>query len=342
MGECQCNCYCRKGKGIEERNMKLTYEQIVSITQGVEYVEQKEEGIQFHRFTPDEERVYGASIFHPKQYATAGVRLHFKTDSTMLIMKVLTSKGSGCEYFAHDILVNGKWIGSLENGVEHAYGEFEQKFELGEGNKDVCIHFPWSVCSIVKELHLDDGSFLEAVKKDKKILMFGDSITQGYMAQNPFNCYASHLADILGAEGFNKAIGGEVFCPWLAESQNNLEPDYISVAYGTNHWNSSSSEELASICEGFFEKLVANYPKAKIFALTPIWRKDRTDITRFKSFEEIEEVIQNVVKKYDNAICISGRNFIPEDENLFADRYLHPNDKGFRYYTEGVKKALGF
>ena len=48
----------------------------------------------------------------------------------------------------------------------------------------------------------------------------------------------------------------------------------------------------------------------------------------------------DVVEKYDYVTCFSGRNFVPEDENLFADRYLHPNDAGFKHYTEGIKKAL--
>jgi len=320
--------------------MHVTYEQILSIAQGVSYVEQKEEGIHFHRFTPSEEKEYDGSEFHPKQYATAGVCLHFKTNSTKLFLRVFTSAGSSREFFAHDILVNGEWIGSLTNTIERAYGEFEQEFELGEGMKDVCIHFPWSVCSVLKEFCLDDGSFVEPVKKDKKILVFGDSITQGFDAEHPINRYAAKLADALKAEEFNKAVGGEVFCPWLAESENNIEPDYISVAYGTNHWLSSYPEELESACEEFFDKLVAHYPNTSIFVFTPIWRKDRTNITRFKSFEEIGEIIMDIVKKYDHVTCISGRNFIPEDENLFADRYLHPNDAGFKYYTESIKKAL--
>ena len=61
--------------------MNLTYEQIASIAQGAAYVEQKAEGIQFHRFTSEQEKGYDNSDYHPKQYATAGVRLHFKTDS---------------------------------------------------------------------------------------------------------------------------------------------------------------------------------------------------------------------------------------------------------------------
>ena len=321
--------------------MNLTYEQIVSITQGVSYVELRENDIQFHRFTPAQEKAYDGSDFHPKQYATAGVRLHFKTDSKSLYMKVLTSMGSSRNFFAHDILVNGEYIGSLKNNAENPYGEFEQEFALGEGIKDVCIHFPWSVCSILKELCLDDGSLVQPIKKDKKIIIFGDSITQGYDAENPINRYAANLADALSAEEINKAIGGEIFRPWLADLKDDIEPDYIAVAYGTNHWHFSSSEEFRSLCEEFYDKMVANYPKAKIFALTPIWRKDRTDFTRFKSFEEIGEIIVDVVKKYDNVTCISGRYLIPEDETLFSDLYLHPNDKGFKYYSEGVKKAIG-
>lgn len=320
--------------------MKLSFEQIKAIAQGVAYVDQKEEGIQFHRFTAEQEKGYDGSEFHPKQYATAGVRLNFKTDSKSLFMKVLTSKGSSRKFFAHDVLVDGKYIGSLKNKTEDIFGEFEENFELGEGTKEVCIHMPWSVCSIVKELSLDDGSFVEPVKKAKKVIIFGDSITQGYDAVNPINRYAANLADALDAEELNKAIGGEKFCPWLAEMRDDIEPDYISVAYGTNHWHRASSEEFRAICEEFYDKLVVSYPNAKIFALTPIWRKDRTDITRFKSFEEIGEIICDVVKKYDNVTCISGRNFVPEDENLFSDLYLHPNDAGFKYYSEGIRKAI--
>lgn len=60
----------------------------------------------------------------------------------------------------------------------------------------------------------------------------------------------------------------------------------------------------------------------------------------YESFEQIGEIIADVVKKYDNVTCISGRNFVPEDETLFSDLYLHPNDAGFRCYSESVKKAV--
>ena len=74
--------------------------------------------------------------------------------------------------------------------------------------------------------------------------------------------------------------------------------------------------------------------------MTPIWRKDRTDETGFRDFEELGEIIKEVVKQYKNIECIDCRNAVPEDENLFSDLYLHPNDEGFKYYAESVIKAL--
>ena len=320
--------------------MKLTYEQIVSIAQGVVSVEQNETGIQFHRFTKEQEQKYDCTDLHPKQYATAGVRLNFKTDSKTLYMKVLTSEGSRIKTFSHDVFVNDDFVGTLENQTEDGIGEFEGSFELGEGIKTVCIHFPWSVVSVLQELRLDDGSFLEPVKRNKKILIFGDSITQGFIAKHPSNRYAAKFADALEAEEYNKAVGGEIFCPWLLELKDDIEPDYISVAYGTNHWLSSSPKELRESCEKFFDKLVSDYPNAKIYAITPIWRKDCIEITQFKNFEEIGEIIEDVVEKYNNVICISGRNFLPEDEMLYTDLYLHPNDAGFKYFSEAIIKAI--
>ncbi len=320
--------------------MKLKYEQVASVAQGAVRVCQIENGIQFHRFTEEQEKIYADSIFKGKETATAGVRLHFETDSKTLYMKVSTSEASSRMFFAHDLLVNGEYVDSLTNEGDRVFGEFDKTFDLGEGVKTVCIHFPWSVCSILEELSLDDGSFVTPVKKEKKLIAFGDSITQGYDAKNPIHRYAANLADALGAEEINKAIGAEKFCPWLADLRDDFEPDYISVAYGTNHWHHSKKEEFMASSEEFYANLVKHYPNTKIFALTPIWRKDRTDITAFRDFEEIGELIQGIADKYDNITCVSGRYFIPEDDTLFSDRYLHPNDEGFKYYAENLIKAI--
>ena len=327
--------------------MNLSYDQIVTITQGVVYLEKCSDGIRFHRFTAEQEAYYAGSQFHPKEKATAGVRMCFRTNSTTLGLKVRVEKGSTRDYFSHDVLVNGRLIGYLGNFNEEdmvgnyadlkvPMGVFEGKFNLGLGQKEVCIHLPWSVCSILQELSLDDGAFLEPVKKSKKLIAFGDSITQGYDSLHPSNRYIAQLSDAMDAEEACKAIGGECFCPKLVKLHDNITPDYITVAYGTNDWRKTSLEDFKRRCREFFEELVHVYPNAEIFVITPIWRKDCLEEYSCGLFDDMEIIIRNITKNYDNITCISGRKAVPEDENMYGDLRLHPNDKGFLHYYKSI------
>ena len=331
--------------------MNLNFDQITAITTGAVRVEASNDGIKFHRFTEAQETYYEGSVFHPKQHATAGVRLCFRTDSTTLGLKVKVEPGSSRNYFAHDVLVNGKLIGYLGNfeeaemvgnyvGLKAPMGEFHKEFVLGSGEKEVCIYLPWSVSSIVQEFSLDDGAFVEPVKKMGKLIAFGDSITQGYDALHPSNRYIAKLADALDAEEICKAIGGEIYCPELAGLKDASVPDYIMVAYGSNDWNKVSADTFRANCRAFYEALTHNYPNARIFAITPIWRKECAEKRPFGVFEDVEKIIKDVVKDFPTVTCISGRRLVPEDENLYGDLRLHPNDKGFAYYYDVVVKRV--
>lgn len=44
-------------------------------------------------------------------------------------------------------------------------------------------------------------------------------------------------------------------------------------------------------CHGFYDALAKNYPNAKIFALTPIWRKDLSKETDFGDFCKVKKDI---------------------------------------------------
>jgi len=170
--------------------------------------------------------------------------------------------------------------------------------------------------------------------------VFGDSITQGYDALHPSNRYIAKIADKLGAEEFNKAIGGEMFFPELAALKESFEPDYILVSYGTNDWSHRDAETFKAKCKGFYENLAGNYPNSKIFAVTPIWRKDITEEKPFGDFETVDLLIRNAVKDCKNISVISGFDFVPKDEKYFADLRLHPNDEGFKHYAENLYNAI--
>ena len=167
--------------------MKLTLDQIRASARGVAYVSEAEDMIQLHRFTPEQEELYSHTSpeFYAKVFATAGVVLEFDTDSQNLALAVTVSKGSSRPFFVHSIFANGEPVGQLAGDLAPEAINAEDRWGLGEGQKRVKICFPWSAISKIRALELDDGAQFVPVVKTKKVLCFGDSITQGYAAAQP-------------------------------------------------------------------------------------------------------------------------------------------------------------
>ena len=307
----------------------------------------------FHRFTEEQEALYKEknTPFYRKSFCTSGVQLRFRTDSSLLRLKGFLSVGTLRQYYAVEVLVNGKRVGAAENFsgmelppdytvVELPFGEFEKSFALGGGMKEVRVLLPWSLVTTLQEVELDDGAVTEPVKLPKKMLCFGDSITQGYDALYPSNKYVTRLAELLEAEEFNKAIGGDVFYPELAGAKDPFEPDYISVAYGTNDWSKCDGETFEANCSGFFKNIRKSYPSAKLIVLTPIWRKDMDVPRNCGPFEKIGKFIRSCVEGDSNVTVIEGIDLIEHRTDLYADLRLHPNDEGFGQYFESIQKVL--
>lgn len=172
--------------------------------------------------------------------------------------------------FAFDIFCNGKMIDCICNFCEDdipskkegGLGAYSKHINLGEGDKTVRIVFPWSTAPVIKEISIDDDAYVMPAKRDKKIIMYGDSITHGYDALHPSNTYAYRFSEMIHAEMYNKAIGGEVFAPEVSEHADGFVPDCITVAYGTNDWNRNTEYNVfKERSRKFFDNLARNYPQ---------------------------------------------------------------------------------
>ncbi len=334
--------------------MKLTADEIFNISLGAVGVKEVADGVVLCRFTEEQSQFYKElnQNFYDKNFCPAGVKLCFKTNSEKLYIKINTKPVTSREFFSVDVFVNGESAGFLDNfshkDMTGAYGktklengDFSKEFNLGSGEKEVLVYLPALVKTLIKEISLSDGAMFEPIKPQKKLLAFGDSITQGYDALRPSNRYAARLAKKLGAEEINKGIGGDEFEPILAKLKDDFEPDYITVAYGTNDWSYRERADFAARCKEFYEAVRKNYKNAKIFAITPIWRKDyNTNKTKFGPFEGLREEIANAVKNIENATLIDGFKLVPENENLYGDLNLHPTDEGFKYYADNLYKEI--
>lgn len=91
----------------------------------------------------------------------------------------------------------------------------------------------------------------------------------------------------------------------------------------------------------FYGALRRNYPYAKIFAITPIWRKDYQGKRAFGPFEAVAAGIRQAVADIPDITVIDGFDLVPHDEKFFSDLRLHPNDAGFAHYGENLCRKIG-
>lgn len=328
--------------------MKLGYKLIQSLIFGIEYTEIVDNKIVFSRFSKQERD--NLNYGKDNSRATAGVRMEFETDSQYIgiATSVKESNPNGRNFYSFDVYCNGSMVGQIKNFnnisqypyKKYNFADRRKKFCLNVGLKRICIYFPWSVQGMIREIELDDEAIITPIRKKKKIIMYGDSITQGYDAVKSSLSYASRLADRLNIDVINKGIGGSVFMPELVKCKGVIHPEFITVAYGTNDWKCSDFEDFKNRSRKFCENLVNNYPNTPIFVIAPIWRADNNEIHKLGVYSAIADTLKQIVGCRKNMHFIDGINFIPKDTVYYRDGYLHPDDEGFKLYTDALIKEL--
>ena len=317
--------------------MNLSLEQLKSITHGATYLEQTEHGVYFWRMMPDQIQYYVDIKDEPLVRAakqSAGVRLAFVTDSKSLSFSATLLPDSGGIRSGFDVYENGVMIAHMDT---EELPNRTAEIALSAGESIVEIYFPWPKGVALSSFCLDDGATLKPYRRTRKLLAFGDSITHGATTQYPSLSYIQRLARMLDADLENRGVGGDVFTAVIAEREICADPDIVTVAYGTNDWGHRKGERFDRECPAMLEVLAKKYANAKIFVITPIWRKDwDRDTMSGKSMQGIRREIRAYAEIYPNVTVIDAWDFVPHMSEFFADGTLHPNDLGMGIYAERV------
>lgn len=304
-----------------------------------------------HRFTDNqldfyrkETEKYGISSYDENARSSAGVILDLETDSEFLGLRYacrsVTSPGFALQNF--DLYVDGclydhRFITNISGTVFC--------MELPEGMHRVTLFFPWTVETKLRQLLLSRNAEARPVQRNKRVLAFGDSITQGHVCDHPSLSYVSCIARKTGAEVLNQGVGGYVFergslDPELAA----WKPDVITVAYGVNDYvRRQTLEEFRTCAAGYLRRLNEVFPHMKILGIMPIYRggdsarmvEKMREYTRSESFEALREEYG----KYPN-ITVLEDTYMPRCPEFFRPDYLHPIDLGHVFYGESVSKAV--
>ena len=321
--------------------MKLSLEQLKSIARGVDRLEETEDGVQLFRMTAAQKQYYlGYNNIEKanKTDSTAGVRLAFYTNSQSLKFSAKFTEGSSRAYAYFDVYENGAMIA---HGGSDKENDAEMEVKLLAGESLVEIYFPWSKGVILTSFELDDGATVKPYARSKKLVAYGDSITHGYDAIYPSLSYVNRLGNLLDADVYNRGIGGDTFSPELARRDDVKDPDFVTVAYGTNDWSMCTMEKFETNCRAFFKIMHERYPNARIIAIAPIWRGDSERETAMaRPISDVYKLFCEYTKDYDHFTVVDGWNLIPHLSAFFHDQILHPNDQGFSLYAENLYKEI--
>ncbi|MBQ7760954.1 MAG: SGNH/GDSL hydrolase family protein [Clostridia bacterium] len=256
-----------------------------------------------------------------------GWRMRAKFTGCMRIEFKTNARSISFDYLASEIHERANTIDLCVNGTlvkVHKIGESKKgrvELSLDEGDKRVAIYMPCE-CELAIKNFTIDGNYSSVREKGKKLLILGDSITQGAGVSMVSYAYPNVLQRETGYNVIAQGIGGYRFEPKDLTTLDSFEPDKILVFLGTNYYD-CYDYDYESATKEYFKRIKELYPNTPIYEVTPLWRNNDVDWDRFNW------CIDTVKKAcYENGITvIDGFDLVPNVDECFADG-VHPNSIG--------------
>lgn len=312
--------------------MKLTLDQIKSVTVGALRVEQTEEGIRFHKCTPRQVVAWRALSegLGTRAETTTGIRLDFHTDSATLAVDTV----DGDKF---EVMVNGLARYRVHATEARDKGEV-LSFDLGEGEKRVTLVFPSHSIGVLRWVELADGATLTPHKHVCKMLFIGDSITQGWNSRYDTLSYAWRVTQFFDANSVIQGIGGAFYHETTMDTID-FDPDTVVLAYGTNDFGRfHTQEEMRAHTAAFMDLVAAQFGNKRVLVITPIYRADWQTPKRMGTFAEACAIVADEGSRHAFTV-IDGQQLVPHNDDFMADA-VHPNDLGFGVFAEQLIKQM--
>lgn len=309
--------------------MKLSFDQIKSITVGAVRIWQEEDGIHFSKMTETQLAAYKvlSDTLFSTASSTTGIRFDFHTNASFVEFGV-AAKGK------YEVKIDGVLKERFEAEVHDVY-----KIALSKNaSHRVTIYMPSHSKGAISYLALSDGATLQRHSFARRFLLIGDSITQGWNSYFDTMSYAYQLCDHFDAESIIQGTGGAYYHRTTFEKLD-FDPDTVIVAYGTNDsFRIGSMDDFGALVHDCLSMVKSFYPSAKIHVITPVWRTDYDEPKPYGHVQLVGDRIKEEAEKL-SLHTIDGMAMIPPFERFMDDR-LHPNDLGFSIYAHNLIRAL--
>ena len=309
--------------------MKLSFSQIEALTKGAVRITKEPDGIHFQRYTDAQITAFEkeARCFFKRAQHTCGIRIEFYTDSSDLT--VCVGAEGKYEVLVDDITAFCREFSGADRFV----------LSLGTGAHRITIVLPSHSPGVIRSVEVADGASVSPVEYRRKIVFYGDSITQGWNSGKDSRSYAWLVTRHYDADSMILGVGGVNFYPDTVD-RNGFDADIVIVALGTNDYSGDfTADQIRSGCAEYLKRLSAIYKHSKMFYVTPIWRADGADIYAAGTHMDVCRVIAEEAELQGFTV-IDGYSLVPHEAALFADGFLHPNDEGFSHYARNLIAAL--
>ncbi len=281
-----------------------------------------------HRVNPE------AIVLHTN---TAGGRVKFVTDSTLISVKV---KIHNPKHYSHCTF-------AMTSGFDLYVGQPEEyratflppidatdeyistvRFDIRE-QREITVNFPHYCDVLSLEIGLEKDAVLKPAAgylPKKPIVYYGSSITQGACASRPGNTYENRIVRELPTDyvnlGFSGSARGE---DAMAQYIAGLD---MSVFVYDYDYNAPTVEHLRQTHEKMFRTIREHHPDLPVIMLTR---------PKFRLNAEEEEKRAIVKETYDKAVAAGDKNVYYIDgptlmqyaKNDCSVDGAHPNDLGF-------------
>ena len=311
---------------------------------GSNYIKMKDGELVIHRH-PDE--VYAGTIqsnlFNPlKARSSTGIFIEFKTKSPKVIAKFKIAKGwekSG----VFSVFQNGEFI---ENKAFKYKPDGEIALELTSKHpgKEVLYRITFPLRTDIHFLGLDlvKGYDLIDFKKSTNgtYVAFGDSITHGTGQQTTPETYAYQLAEMLGYQLFNLAVGGGKTSQVMAEMIRDDfdQVDLITILIGFNDYNGEGIpvKTYKKRYEKVLETIRSKHPGTPIYCITLLSTKavksKKSGIPAEEFRKAVREIVAKRKKNGDNHIYLIEGDKLTTISDL--NDQVHLNVSGARKFAK--------
>ncbi len=280
-------------------------------------------------------------VFGEFGQCASGVSLAFYTDKEELsfeyaISIVYTEIGS------FDVYENGVMEYSYRLPTADAVGKFSYK-KKAKGETLVEIFMPNN--AKVELWGFDFGNYRIVEEKKRKLLFYGDSITQCAYIPSSSLSFATVASHMTNSEFLNRGVGSLYFDESTIDEDDMYEPDIIFIEFGANdivkklhdevvfengkvlYCNESDLPQLEEKARKYLEKVKRVYKNSKIYVISMMWN-DVVGADYSKVFyEKYRELIRLNAEILDMGY-IDGRTLFPHIRECLVEDGIHLSQLG--------------